>query len=122
MHIVETAVRPRLLMVDDDASLLRQLTWGLKEHFDVTTASTVENALERVRSDKPGIITLDLALSEGGQTDEGFALLDEMLAFDRSLKIILITGNDTRENALKAIDRGAFDFFSKPIDLDELRI
>jgi two-component system NtrC family response regulator len=122
MHTVENAVRPRLLMVDDDASLLRQLTWGLKEQFDVTTANTVETAIERVRADKPGIVTLDLALSEGGQTDEGFALLDEMLAIDRSLKIILITGNDTRENALKAIDRGAFDFFSKPIELEELKI
>lgn len=122
MSINENPPRPRLLMVDDDEALLRQLTWGLRDQFDVITASTVESALEKVRTDKPGIITLDLALSEGGQTDEGFALLDEMLGMDRSLKIILITGNDTRENALKAIDRGAFDFFSKPIDLDELRM
>ena len=122
MPSVENPIRPRLLMVDDDASLLRQLTWGLRDLFEVTTASTVESALERVKIDKPAIITLDLALSEGGQTDEGFALLDEMLGMDRSLKIILITGNDTRENALKAIDRGAFDFFSKPIELEELKI
>jgi two-component system NtrC family response regulator len=117
-----TTTRPRLLIVDDDPSILRQLKWGLDEHFEVITASTVEEAVERVRSERPGIITLDLALSEGGQTDEGFALLDEFLALDRSLKIVLITGNDTRENALRAVDRGAFDFFSKPVDLEELKI
>ncbi len=114
--------KPKLLSVDDDPALLRQLQWGLGDEFEVITAETTVEAMARLRSDRPQIITLDLALSEGGRADEGFDLLDEMLAVDPDLKIILITGNDTRENALKAVDRGAFDFFSKPIELDELRI
>ena len=114
--------KPRLLAVDDDEALLRQLKWGLDDNFDVITATTADGAMNALRSERPQIVTLDLALTEGGRTEEGFQLLDEMLAVDRSLKIILITGNDTRENALRAVDRGAFDFFSKPIDLAELRI
>jgi two-component system, NtrC family, response regulator len=114
--------RSRLLAVDDDEALLRQLEWGLEDSFEVITATTADGAMNALRSERPHIVTLDLALTEGGRTEEGFQLLDEMLAVDRSLKIILITGNDTRENALRAVDRGAFDFFSKPIDLAELRI
>jgi two-component system NtrC family response regulator len=114
--------KPKLLAVDDDEALLRQLKWGLDETFDIVTATTAELALQALRSERPHVVTLDLALTEGGRTDEGFLLLDEMLAIDRNVKIVLITGNDTRENALRAVDRGAFDFFSKPIELDELRI
>jgi two-component system NtrC family response regulator len=114
--------KPKLLAVDDDEALLRQLKWGLDETFDVFTSTNAEQALLALKSERPHVVTLDLALTEGGRTDEGFLLLDEMLAIDRNVKIVLITGNDTRENALKAVDRGAFDFFSKPIELDELRI
>jgi two-component system NtrC family response regulator len=110
------------LAVDDDQALLNQLRWGLDEDFDVVTASTAEAALSLLRSERPRLVTLDLALTEGGRAEEGFDLLDDMLGIDPDLKIILITGNDSRENALKAVDRGAYDFFAKPIEIDELRI
>lgn len=112
----------KLLAVDDDPALLRQLQWGLDDDFDVVTATTAREALAVLRAERPALVTLDLALTEGGGTEEGFLLLEEMLAADRTVKIVLITGNDTRENALQAVDRGAFDFFAKPVELDELRI
>jgi two-component system NtrC family response regulator len=74
-----------------------------------------------VQKEHPDLMTLDLAL-EGENPESGFSLLDKCLAFDPSMKIVLITGNDTRENARRAVERGAFDFFGKPIDLAELGV
>ncbi len=111
----------RLLVVDDDPSILRQIKWGLAEDYFVVTAETADNAVELLRAEKPEVVTLDLALEED-DPETGFALLDRMLALDPLLKVVLVTGHDARENALRAVDRGAFDFFTKPIALDELKI
>ena len=113
-----------LLIVDDNQDVLTQLKWGLaSEAYTLHLASRVDEALELFRKTRPGVVTLDLGLPPHVDTsEEGFRGLVEMLKIDPSTKIIVVTGNDERENALQAIKLGAFDFFRKPIDLGELNV
>ncbi|PKN42161.1 MAG: PEP-CTERM-box response regulator transcription factor [Deltaproteobacteria bacterium HGW-Deltaproteobacteria-18] len=113
-----------LLIVDDNEDVLTQLKWGLaSEPYALHLASNVDEALAVFRRLHPGVVTLDLGLPPHVESsEEGFRALAEMLKFEPSAKIIVVTGNDDRENALQAIKLGAFDFFRKPIDLDELRV
>jgi two-component system NtrC family response regulator len=113
--------RRSILVVDDDPAILRQLEWGLSEDYHVLTADSVQAALDLLAEGSLEAVTLDLHL-ENDDPESGFRLLDRFLEQDANLKVILVTGHDTRENALRAVDRGAFDLFTKPIDLDELRI
>ena len=113
-----------LLIVDDNEDVLTQLKWGLaSESYSLHLATRVDQALEIFRKVKPGVVTLDLGLPPHvDSSEEGFRGLVEMLKIDPSAKIIVVTGNDERENALHAIKLGAFDFFRKPIDLAELGV
>lgn len=113
-----------LLIIDDNEDILTQLKWGLaSEAYTLHLAKSVDQALEIFRKVSPGVVTLDLGLPPHPDTsEEGFRGLEEMLNINPSAKIIVVTGNDERENALQAIKLGAFDFFRKPIDLDELRV
>ncbi len=118
---VEEDRKPKLLVVDDDPAILRQIKWGLTEDCQVLTADGVDAAWEQLREHRPEVVTLDLAI-EGDDPESGFGLLDRLVSFDPLLKVVMVTGNDARENALRAVDRGAFDFFTKPVALDELRV
>ncbi len=113
-----------LLIVDDNEDVLTQLKWGLaSEAYTLHLASRVDEALEIFRKTCPGVVTLDLGLPPHvDSSEEGFRALAEMLKINPSAKIIVVTGNDERENALQAIKLGAFDFFRKPIDLGELGV
>lgn len=113
-----------LLIIDDNEDILTQLKWGLaSDAYTLHLATDMDRALEIFRKARPGVVTLDLGLPPHPDTsEEGFRGLVEMLKICPSAKIIVITGNDERDNALQAIKLGAFDFFRKPIDLEELRV
>jgi two-component system NtrC family response regulator len=112
-----------LLIVDDNDDIRKQLKWGLGKDYSLELAQDADHALELFRRTKPGVVTLDLGLPpHEDSSEEGFRCLKEILRLSPSAKVIVITGNDGQENALKAIQLGAYDFYRKPIDLDELRI
>jgi two-component system NtrC family response regulator len=113
--------RIKVLVVDDEAAILSQLRWGLVDGFEVLTADNAGAALDILKHESPDVVAMDLAL-EDDDPETGFALLDRVLTLDPLLKVVMITGQDTKENALRAVEQGAFDFFTKPIDLDELRV
>jgi two-component system NtrC family response regulator len=112
----------KLLIVDDEESILNQLRWGLAGEYEVVTASSADEARRMVREEKPGIVTLDVTLGPPSQGPEGLDLLDEIVERHPNTKVIMVTGNDSRENALAAIRRGAVDWYAKPIELEELRV
>jgi len=115
--------RDKILIVDDEQSILSQLKWGLSEEYEVFTAASAEEAVRLLREEKPAVVTLDLALGvRGAEREAGMALLDEIVDAYPMTKVIMVTGNDSRENALSAIRRGAVDWYAKPIELDELRV
>lgn len=105
-----------LLIIDDNEDILTQLKWGLaSEAYTLHLAKSVDQALEIFRKVSPGVVTLDLGLPPHPDTsEEGFRGLEEMLNINPSAKIIVVTGNDERENALQAIKLGAFDFSASP--------
>ena len=117
MHPQEDSI----LIVDDEEGIRLQLKWALTPDYQVTLASNADEALQHARQEHPNVVLLDIALSPTDETG-GLRLLDEILELDSATKVIMITGHDTRENAVQAIAQGACDFYSKPIELDELRV
>jgi two-component system NtrC family response regulator len=112
----------KILIVDDEESILSQLRWGLADAYEVFTASTPEEARRLLREARPQVVTLDITLSRSGDGDEGMRLLEEIVDQYPLTKVIMVTGSESRENALIAIRRGAVDYYAKPIELEELRV
>jgi two-component system NtrC family response regulator len=109
-----------LLVVEDDEGLKRQLNWAY-EGYRVVCAGNRAQAIEAVRAHEPAVVTLDLGLPpDPDGTQEGFATLQEILQLKPDTKVIVATGHGARESALKAIAMGAYDFYKKPVDIDEL--
>jgi two-component system, NtrC family, response regulator len=112
--------RPKLLVVEDDEGLQAQLKWAY-EDFDVIIAGDRTSAIAALRADEPAVVTLDLGLPpDPDGTSEGFAVLDEIMALKPETKVIVATGHGARESALGAIERGAYDFYQKPVDIEQL--
>jgi two-component system NtrC family response regulator len=115
--------KPTLLVVEDDSSIATQMKWALVKDYEVLLAEDRNSALEIVREQNPPVVTLDLGLPpRPGEVEEGFLALSEMLSQDSLIKVIVITGQGEKGHALKAIGEGAYDFFCKPIQIDELKV
>ena len=108
--------KPPLLVVEDDEGLRRQYRWSLGD-YHVVGASTRQEALELFERERPAVAIVDLGLppDPDGAT-EGLATLQGILAVAPETKVIVVTGNELRENAIKAVGAGAYDFCQKPID------
>jgi two-component system, NtrC family, response regulator len=115
--------KPKLLIVDDDEDLRTQMKWALAQDYDIILAEDRPSAVAATKKAQPAVITLDLGLPPvPAGVEEGFAALDEILSENSQTKVIIITGRGEKENALRAIEKGAYDFFYKPIQLDELKV
>ncbi len=109
-----------LLVVEDDPGLQRQYKWNF-ENYNTTIAGAREEAIAFFEKEKPAVVTLDLGLPpDPDGTSEGFATLEEILKIAPNTKIIVASGHGTHESALKAIAMGAYDFYQKPVDPDQL--
>ena len=112
--------RPKLLVIEDDEGLQRQLKWSY-EDWQVILSGDRGSALAAVREHAPDVVTLDLGLPpDPDGVSEGFATLEAILAARPGTKVIVASGHDARESARRAIALGAFDFYNKPLDIDEL--
>ncbi len=112
----------KLLIVEDDPGLQGQLRWSF-EGFEIEVAADRNAALAQLRRFEPSVVTLDLGLPpDPGGTSEGFATLKEILALAPDTKVIVVTGHNDRNNAVRAIGLGAYDFYEKPIDPDLLNL
>lgn len=119
---MSAAPKPRLLFVEDDAGLRRQLRWSFSD-YEVFDAAERESALDIVRTKRPAVVVLDLGLPPDTQgASEGLATLEEIRIEEPGVKVIIMSGNEDRANALKAIGLGAYDFCQKPMDLDVLKL
>ena len=112
----------KLLVVEDDPGLQSQLRWFF-EGYEVLQAKDRPSAMAQVRRHRPQLVTLDLGLPpDPANVAEGLALLEEILSASPHTKIVVVTGNDDRENALKAVAKGAYDYYVKPLEADDLRL
>ena len=122
MKVVKNML-PKLLVVDDDEQILRQIRWALSEDYAVHTASDRQSALDLFQKEKISVALLDLGLPpHPREAVEGLLTLDELIALNPLVKIIIVSGNSERQNALRAIEKGAHDIFPKPVDLDALKV
>ena len=112
--------KPTLLVIEDDEGLQAQLKWAYDD-FEVVIAGDRDSAIAALRSEAPAVVTLDLGLPpDPDGTTEGFAILDAIMELKPDTKVIVASGHGARESALQAIERGAYDFYQKPLDIDAL--
>jgi len=110
------------MIVEDDTGLRSQLRWSF-EDYDVVMAGDRKSALELLHRHQPSVVLQDLGLPpDANGTTEGFATIADILQEAPYTKVIVATGNGDRDNAVKAIGSGAYDFCSKPLDLEVLRL
>jgi len=114
---------PALLLVDDSQEILDQMKWGLKASYNIFEANDRAAAVDMLQKEKISLVTLDLGLPpDTGGVTEGLTALEQFLALNPLVKVVVLTGNQDRANALKAIQLGAYDFMEKPVDLEVLKI
>ncbi|MGC8492245.1 MAG: PEP-CTERM-box response regulator transcription factor [Syntrophobacteraceae bacterium] len=115
--------KPKLLIVDDDETILLAMKWAFAGDYQVLTAGERQGALDLFKRERPPLVTLDLGLPPRAQsTEEGFLTLAGLLEEDPYVKVIIMSGQEERGNALTAVDQGACDFLCKPIQVEELGV
>ncbi|MFZ5748333.1 MAG: PEP-CTERM-box response regulator transcription factor [Pseudomonadota bacterium] len=115
-----TMTKPKLLIVEDDPGLQRQLRWAY-DGYEVLTATDRDQAITALRAEEPAVVTLDLGLPpDPDGTAEGFAALEDILRLKPDTKVIVASGHGAHDSMLRAIALGAWDFYQKPIDIDAL--
>ncbi len=111
-----------LLIIEDDLGLQSQLRWCFDD-YKVEVYGDRANGVAAVRRNPPGVILLDLGLPpDPGGISEGIAAIKEILSLSPSSRIIVVTGDHERKNAVHAIAEGAYDFYQKPVDPDILKL
>jgi two-component system NtrC family response regulator len=115
-------MKPKILIVDDDEEIRVQMKWALAKQYDVLLAEDRSGAVNVFRSERPVAILLDLGLPpKPNECEEGLAALSELLGIDETAKVIIISGQEEKKNALEAVGAGAYDFLCKPIEMEELK-
>jgi len=123
MNNTSRSKQPGLLLVEDDADIRDQLKWALRADYRVQEAVDRRTALAFVRREAPELLLLDLGLPPAAEeSSEGLATLQEVLHVSPTTKVIVVTGNSNRSNALAAIEGGAYDFIEKPVQLEMLKV
>jgi len=128
-NLAETDASPapqaeqRILLVEDDVGLQKQMRWALSP-YSVDVAGSRAEAVGKIAASKPyQAVILDLGLPpDENSASEGLKALDEILNLAPQTKVIVASGNVERANAVRAIAKGAFDFVAKPLDSEVLKI
>jgi two-component system NtrC family response regulator len=112
-----------LLIVDDDEEIRSQLKWALADDYELLLAGDRTGAIAAFEKGKPLVVLLDLGLPPlPTESEEGLATLGELLRANSLAKVIIVSGQGEKANALRAIGEGAYDFLCKPVNIDELKI
>jgi two-component system NtrC family response regulator len=115
--------KQKLLIIEDDEDLRTQMKWALAQEHEILLAEDRLSAMAVMMKERPAVVTLDLGLPPlPAGVEEGFAALDQILTEHQQTKVIIVTGRGEKENAFRAVEKGAYDFFYKPIQIDELKV
>jgi two-component system NtrC family response regulator len=115
-----TEARKPLLIVEDDPALQKQMQWAF-DKYETIVANDRDSAIAQLRRYEPAVVTMDLGLPPAPDDPTiGLQLLEEMHALAPDTKVIVLTGQNDRANALKAIGLGAHDFCTKPFEVEFL--
>lgn len=110
----------KILIVEDDPGLQKQMKWSF-EDFEIFIAGDRDEALKIILKEHPSVATVDLGLPPDPEgSTEGLATVEQILSVAPNTKVIVVSGNDDRKNAVQAVASGAYDFYQKPIDSELL--
>jgi two-component system NtrC family response regulator len=116
-------VKEKLLLVEDEENILKQLRWALEGEYQVLVGQNEIEAMETFRREKPEVVTLDLSLNAESPTDlGGLRVLEQIMEEEPSTRVIIVSGHNEEPNVLQAVRLGAFDYYTKPVVLDELKV
>jgi two-component system, NtrC family, response regulator len=116
-------MRHKLLIVDDDEAIRTQMKWALSQDYDMCFGEDRKGALEAFEANSPAVTLLDLGLPpHPNECSEGLAVLSDILAIDSTAKVIVISGQSEKRNAIQAVGAGAYDFLCKPVEMEELKL
>lgn len=119
----DNLIMKQILVIEDNPDIQTQMKWGLSKGYDILQALDRPSAIEQFNKSKPLVVTLDLGLPpDENDSSEGLSCLREILKEAPYTKVIIVSGNDDRENALKAIQMGAYDYYLKPVEMSELKV
>ncbi|HPS54099.1 MAG TPA: sigma-54 dependent transcriptional regulator [Sedimentisphaerales bacterium] len=111
--------KKNILVIDDDKIILDSLCRFLNEDgFETQGCQTIEKAFSQLKKQSYSLVITEVNLPDGN----GFDLLEKIKKEYRQTVVIIVTGNGSIENAVKAIKQGAYDYLTKPIVDDELRM
>lgn len=116
-------MKPKILLVDDENQLLAQMRWVLDADYEILTATNERDALNAFAAEQPSVAVVDLSLNRASPLDlGGLRLIEKFLEQDPATRIIVVTGIEDDTNALQAVRLGAYDYYSKPIRLADLKV
>jgi two-component system NtrC family response regulator len=116
-------VKPKILIVEDEETITKQMTWSLEGEFDVLSAHHELEALDTFAREHPEVVTLDLSLDPEQPKDlGGLRVLEHIMQREPSTRVIIISGSNEESSVFQALRLGAFDYYSKPIVLEELKV
>jgi len=116
-------VKSKILLVDDEENVLTQMRLVFEPDYEALTSSNEEEAIQVFRDNKPAVVISDLSLKPHDPSDlGGMRLLERILSEEPATRVIIVTGNNQQTNALRAIQLGASDYYSKPIRVEELKV
>jgi two-component system NtrC family response regulator len=116
-------MKSKVLIVDDDPEIRTQLKWALAADYELLLAENRSQTMDQFKRFQPDLTLLDLGLPpRPHEPDEGLATLSDLMAANPAAKVIVVSGQGEKKNAIQAVAGGAYDFLCKPIDLDELKL
>ena len=114
-------MKPKLLIVDDDVAITRQLFWMLCDEFDVLTAHDLQTAIRRATVYEPDVATLDRHLPPTKNSpDTGMRILEYVKGHFPSSKVFVVSSASDIETQKACLRNGADGFLSKPLDIEHL--
>src|SRR3954468_4743692 len=115
-------MKPSLLIVDDDETIRTQMRWALSDDYDLCFAEDRASAVETFETAPPAVTVLDLDLPPRTECQEGMTVLSDLLAINDTARVIVISGQTEKRNAIQAVGAGAYDFLCKPVEMDTLKV
>ncbi len=108
----------KILIVDDEVSVRDSLRMIFKKDYQVIMAGSAEEAIITVKSEEPDLIFLDIIMPE----KDGMQALKEIRGMHPQIPVIMLTATKTLKTAVEAMKLGAYDYITKPFDVEELKL
>jgi DNA-binding NtrC family response regulator len=110
--------QPVLLVVDDEAGVRQSLQLVFNKTYRVLEATSADEAIQKLADEKPDVVLLDIVMPGA----DGLAILKQMRSIHTDCQVIMLTALNTARTAFTAKGTGAFDYVTKPFDVEELRL